>query len=333
MRFVSLAASIVCGISLAWPVHAVEPSVFVHPAMAAEFSITVFPPNPSVTPEELERITNEAFAAIDDLEARISNWKDSSQISYINRHAAEGPVKAAPEVIALLQACVWASKETDGRFDITVGPLLELWGFYQKEGTQPDREAIEEARKRVGIDKVHIDPIEMTVEFEEQGMRLDMGGIGKGAAVDVAAQVLRRNGITAAMVDGGSSSMVAIGHPPGENHWTVHIRNPYNNDELLDAVPLVNASLSTAGCHDKMLEANGVRYCHILDPHSGKPVIGALSISVIAPTGTETDGLDTGFVVWPKERLEKYCREHPDIKVIYVGVPSDGAPKAERINF
>ncbi len=307
-------------------------ATFTHRAMNTDFVFTMYARPGDTHVGELEGIAEEAFRAIDDLEDRLSSWKPGSQIAYVNRHAAESPAQVSVEVMEVVRQAARFYRETGGAFDITVGPLLELWGFYDKIGRIPSDSEIGEALSRVGMDKVSIDAKEGTIAFSRAGVRLDFGGIGKGVALDLAAGILKGYGITAALLHGGTSTVVAIGAPPGTGHWTVHVQNPYNEVEHLDTLFLADASLSTSGCYGHMLEADGARYCHIIDPRTGRPVDGVLSVSVIAASGVESDALSTGFLVWGRGQIEEYCRRNKAIGAVFVAVPEDGKPEAVRIN-
>lgn len=306
---------------------------YTHAAMNTEFVFTLYGRPGDSHSSALEAIAQEAFAAIDDLESRLSSWRQSSQISKVNRSAGQEPVRVSADILRLVRNAKGLAEETEGSFDITVGPLLELWGLYEKEGRAPAQEEVAEVLQRVGVGEIVISPEEQTLYLKKKGMRLNFGGIGKGLALDVSADVLRSYGITRALLHGGTSTVVALGAPPGEDHWTVHIQDPYNQSQSIDTVYLRDRSLSTSGCYGEQLEVDGRTICHIIDPRTGYPVEGALSVSVVAPTGARSDGLSTGFMVWGKTNIEDFCRRHPEVGAIYVGVPETGDPVAVRINL
>ncbi len=304
-----------------------------HMAMGTEFVFTLLPPSPEMGLDDVRRLAETAFEMIDGLERRISNWIPESHISRINQFAGQRPVETTQEMIALLQTCRRFHRESGGAFDVTVGPLLDLWGFYRNEGVIPDDAAIQEALVKVGMDKVEIDEEQQLVRFAAPGMRIDFGGIGKGLALDRAAYILREQGVKSAILHGGTSTVVVIGAPPDGSNWKVRVRSPYNEiSEYLDEVLIRNESLSTSSGSEKFFEIEGQRYCHIFDPHTGRPVEGVLSVTAIAPTGVESDALSTAFFVMGLEKTKAYCRAHPEVRAVFV--VSDGdALKPVRINF
>ena len=306
---------------------------FTHAAMATQFSIKMYAPSPLYTASYLRKIADAAFEAIDDLEDRLSTWRPDSQISAINRRGAKGPVATSPEIIRAVATAKELWESTGGAFEITVGPILELWGFYEDKEDRPSPAEIQAALEQVGMDKVLINRLESTVSLQAQGMRLDFGGVGKGMALDKAAQILKDSGIKSALLHGGTSTIIALGAPPNREHWTVYMPNPYNLDKHLDTFALVDASYSFSGCYGNRREFDGTSYCHIIDPRTGTPVEGVLAVSAVAKTATQSDALSTAFLVMGRDGIEKFCQSQPEIGAIFVSLPSDGKPKPERIGM
>jgi thiamine biosynthesis lipoprotein len=305
-----------------------------HEAMATKFVFTLYARPGDTNTDALNRIAAEAFQAVDDLESRVSTWIPDSQMSYVNNHAADEPVKIAPDLLQMLQYAKGVNRESGGAFDVTVGPLIELWGFYKGQGYLPKPEELKQALGKVGMQHVTLDPERSTVRFEKRGIRMDFGGIAKGMALDVAADVLRRNGVVAGILHCGTSTVYALGAPPGASGWTVRIRNPYNEKLWVDEVTLRDSALSTSGSYEKFFELEGKKYCHIFDPRTGMPVEGMLSATSVAPSGMASDALSTTFFVLGVEKTEAYCREHPEVRAILVPEPEQGgAPKPVRVNF
>jgi FAD:protein FMN transferase len=303
-----------------------------HLAMGTEYTITLVPPSKDMYTEELTHITDEAFAAVDALEKRISNWIPESALSKMNQSAGDAPYKTSQEVIDLLLISKKYWQDSEGGFDVTVGPLLKLWGFYKSQGHLPKPEELQEALAKVGFNKLEINETEQTVHFTVPGMSVDFGGIGKGLALDRAAEVLRSQGVTAAMLDSGTSSVVAIGTPPGKPGWTVRIRSPYNKKEYVDEVVIRDESLSSSSDSENYVEIDGKKYGHHFDPRTGKPIEGVLGVTSFAPKGVDSDALSTTFFVMGIEKIKAYCKAHPQNRAIVV-VSEGGALKPVRINF
>ena len=249
-------------------------------AMGATYSIALY----GYDREKMEAATDAAFDEVGRLDAMLSNYRAASEWSEVNRHAAEAPVKASPELFQLLSACLAYSRASDGAFDITVGPLMKLWGFYKDFGRLPRRAEVAATLPRIGYRHIHLDAAAGTVWFDRAGVEMDPGGIGKGYAVDRMVDVLRQRGFEIALVAGSDSSIYGMGAPPTEPRgWRVGIKNPWNPRQTAAEVYLKDMSMSTSGSYEKFFRAQGRVYAHIMDPRTGYPAQGSLSVSVIAP--------------------------------------------------
>lgn len=305
----------------------VIPHIFTHRAMGTEFTWTLYPREGDVGRDDLTPIAEEAFGQVDGLENQISTWIASSNASDINKRAAQEPVHAAPVVMELLEFCMTVNRETDGAFDVTVGPLIDVRKAALAEGREPTATELAGVLPRVGMDKVWLDPDTKTVQFAVDGLRLDFGGVGKGMALDRAADVLRRYGVTTALLSGGDSSMLALGAPPGQDAWRIAINNPYDPSHDLGRVSLKDESLSTSACYHVLDGSTEDKPCGIFDPRTGLGVTGMVSVTVIAPTGIETDALSTACYVLGVEGIEAYCAVHPNVRAVAVKRPLDGVPQ------
>lgn len=311
-------------------------ATFSHRAMGTEFEATIVAPEPGMYEEELRYLASQAFEAIDVLEHRISTWREDSETSRVNAEAYAGPVEVSGSMFQLLEECRLVHGWTGGAFDVSVGPLLELWGFYRKSGVLPTDDQLQEALDRVGLDKMTLDADAQTVRFAAPGMRLDFGGIGKGLALERAANVLRAQGVTAAVLHAGTSSVEALGAPPGSAGWTVRIRSPYNGEaEDIQEVQISNESLATSSAQENFLELDGKRYGHILDPRTGWPVSRVLSATVIGPGGMRTDALSTAFFVLGEAKAREFCAAHPEYRAVMMVQDDEAndAPRVVRVNF
>ncbi len=306
---------------------------FTHKAMGTDFTITLFGRPGDATVEPLRRIAGEAFAAIDDLESRVSARRPGNQVSAVNCEAGRQPVRVAPDVLEMVLFADRLWEETVGAFDITVGPLLDAWGFYRVEGRLPSKEERTANLEKVGMDKVRIDEKGRTIELMEPGMRLDFGGIAKGLALDEAARILRRYNITSALLDGGTSTVVAIGAPPGKQGWEVAIRHPLEPGETITTLALCGNSSSTSGTAVHAFVLDGRRYGHIIDPRTGMPVEDMLSATAVASTGMESDALSTAFFVMGPGAVRTFCEEHPGVGALLVYRNEQEEAVIERISL
>jgi FAD:protein FMN transferase len=260
----------------------------------------------------LSEVVTEVFTQIDQLDEQMSNYKPESELSGINRNAAKQDVIVSPQLFGLIQYSLRASQESGGDFDITVGPLMKLWGFFRGQGRLPSTPELAQVRKKIGYQHVHLDAERRTIRFDAPGMELDLGGIAKGYAVDQAAELIRSDGVTAALISSGSSSIYALGSPPGERGWKITVRDPFHEDKPSDVFRLQNFALSTSGNYEKFFKINGRIYCHIMDPRTGWPVQNMLSTVAAVPTGIETEALTKIFFVGGVQKSRQYLSTHPN---------------------
>ncbi len=240
--------------------------------------------------EQMEAAVEAAFNEVRRLDQVLSNYRPESELSQVNRFASQRPVKVTPELFDLLSKCIEYSRESEGTFDITVGPLMKVWGFYKGTGRLPKKEEVARALEKVGYGKIVLDPSARTVRFTQPGVELDPGGIGKGYAVDRMVDVLKGNGITSALITAGGSSIYGLGAPKNEGPgWEVKIRDPKNARKTVATVFLKNESMSTSGSYEKFFEAEGRIYSHIMDPRTGYPAPGMLSVSVVSPATLDSE--------------------------------------------
>ena len=274
--------------------------------------------------EDRERLRDAADQAAEEarrLDRMISNYIPSSEWSQINARAAHEPVHVSDEDFSLLSACVEYSRLSEGAFDITVGPLMKVWGFYKGTGHLPHRAEVMGALGRVGYKNILLDPKNHTVRLAREGVEIDPGGIGKGYAVDRMVSILEQNGITSAYVAASLSSIYALGAPPGQPGWQVSIRDPRDANKTVAGVWLRDQSMSTSGNYEKFFYADGKMYSHIMDPRTGYPAQGTLSVSVVAPRTLDTEAWTKPLFVngrrWAAQHKPKgfrvfFCEDKPE---------------------
>lgn len=267
--------------------------------MATRFEIALHGDNPVA----LRAAGEEALDEIDRLENQISPYRPTSEIAHLNARAAHEPVRVSPTIFSLLANAQKLSQETSGAFDITIAPLVRCWGFVNGLGRLPSHDEIADARSKTGMHLVQLDEKNSTVRFAREGVMLDLGAIGKGFAIERAAELLRESGITSALLHGGTSTVYALGHPPDADSWKVAIENPTQPDQTnadLPALPTISLrdeALSISAVWGRSFQKDGQTLGHVLDPRTGQPVTGALLAAVVLPSATETDALSTALLV------------------------------------
>ena len=271
-------------------------------AMGSTYSLVLYGQDRA----RLEMASEDAFEEVRRLDRLLSNYRPESEWSQVNRYAAEHPVKVSAELFHLLSACVEYSRQSEGAFDISVGPLMKVWGFYKGSGHLPQRAEVSKALEKVGYRNILLDASSKTVRFAREGVELDPGGIGKGYAVDRMVDILRRDGIESALVSASGSSIYALGAPPGETGWKVRIRDPKDEAKTVTEVTLKNESMSTSGSYEKFFWAEGKIYSHIMDPRTGYPSTGMLSASVITPLTLDSEAWTKPYYINGREWAAKH---------------------------
>ena len=261
----------------------------------------------------------------------MSHYKDESPLSLVNREAAQHPVGVDDELFAFLGECLRYSRESEGAFDVTVGPLMKAWGFFRGEGRLPTPDDLAVARSRVGYTHVHLDPSRRTVSFARPGVELDLGGIAKGYAIERMAAILRQHRVSAALLSSGGSTLYAIGAPPGRDGWEVELQDPRGSGRVVLAIGLKDEALSIAGSIEKSFERDGRLYSHIMDPRLGQPAQGLLTVAVRTASATAGDALDNAFFVLGVEGTRSLLKRLPPTEAILFlpaagRRPRDGSP-------
>jgi thiamine biosynthesis lipoprotein len=272
--------------------------------MACVYAIDAYGPDAAALP----RIVENAFDEVDRIDRLMSHYKPDSPLSRLNREAAQHPVAVEAELFDFIAEAVRYNRESGGVFDITVGPLMKAWGFFGGDGRMPSGEELAAARRYVGGTHLVLNPAAKTIAFDEPGVELDLGGIAKGYAVDRVVTLLKARQIAAALVSAGGSTIYGLGAPPGRAGWEVTIQDPIDPRKTAHTVTLRDRALSIAGSSEKWFESGGMRYSHIMDPRTGRPVQGVLSVAVLTSTGTAGDALDDALFVLGVERSRSYLK-------------------------
>ncbi len=246
-----------------------------------------------------EAAIDHVFAEFQQFDARMSTFKPDSEVSYVNAHASEHPVKVSAELYDLTATALEYSKITHGTFDITYASVGYLYDY--RKHIRPNETSIAAHLPAIGYRHVHLDPKARTIFFDRPGVRIDFGGL-KGYEVDRGVEVLKSEGFTHAMVNAGGDTRI-IGDRFGKP-WIVAIRDPDDAKKWALRMPITDAAISTSGDYERFFDENGVRYHHILDPKTGKSPHLVRSVTIIGPTATRTDALTKSvFVMGAKKGI------------------------------
>ena len=290
-------------------------------AMACDFDVMLNPDGPQ---HQLD-VASSALDLIHELEQELSVYRDDSDLSRLNREAFDRPVTVTSKLFELLTRSRDLSEQTSGAFDPATGAMIRLWRDCRNEARIPTGDEIAQALARCGVSNISFDPIEQTIRFLKPGIEFNLGAIGKGYAVDRAAECLLERDVSSWLVHGGRSSIRAQGTHAGHSGWPVGLKNPLIPDKSFATLLLQDASLATSGTAVQWFRHEGRRYGHILDPRTGWPVETLLSVSVIAPDSAMADALSTAFFVLGVEKSLACCDNLPDsVGAIFFPLPKQG---------
>lgn len=251
------------------------------------------------------------------VDSLMSNWTATSEVARINREAGTADVVAHSEIATVLELAERVTRESDGAMDITVEPVVRLWGFLGGPRRVPTQAEISNALASVGPDKLRFDSAQKTIRFTNPNTKIDLGGIAKGYGVDRVAELLRHAAITDALID-LSGNMVALGDAAGKDGWHVGIRDPSGERPYLGTVHLRNGAISTSGNYEQFIDADGRRYGHIIDPRTGWPADGPVSVTVVANSAMLCDAWDTGLFVLGAEKARAVAQAHDEFAVVII---------------
>ncbi len=245
-----------------------------------------------------ENVVEKVFSEVGRIERLISFFDPDSSLSRINRSANNGLTRLDPKLAWLISESLKYSRMTQGAFDVTVNPIMKLWGHRGNDAVtdSPSRQKIEETMRAVGFGKVRLDMTQLTVEFLADGLEVDLGGIGKGYGVDRSVSLMVKEGVSRALVSFGSVGY-ALGAPPGKRGWAIGIQDPTDQSGLTGTLILKDRAVSTSGGYQQYLTLDGSTRSHLIDPRTGRPIPRLTSGTVVCPSATEADALSTGFLI------------------------------------
>lgn len=271
---------------------------FSHPQMGTIFRVVVYASD-SLT---AQNATQKAFVRLDELNLTLSDYREDSEVNTLCRTAGSGQyVKVSADLWNILQESVKAAKLSDGNFDVTIGPLTQLWRRMKRQKQLPTPTQISEAKAKIGIEKLLLCKENQSVMLKTKGMRIDFGGIGKGFAEDEMMKVLQQNGIKSALIEAGGNIVVSNSPKDSPKGWEIII----NNEKHF----LKNCGVSTSGDAYQFVEIDGKKYAHILDPKTGIGFAEPHQVSIIAKDGTTSDWISTALYLMPQEKGIKLAKK------------------------
>ena len=302
---------------------------FTEPQMGVPFKLIVYAGDEAAA----NRAARAAFKRIEELNAILSDYEDESELNRLGRGSPHAePVKVSDDLFRVLSLSQALAERTDGAFDVSVGPLVRLWRRARRQRELPTEERLAAALRAVDYRAIKLDPQQKTVQLVKPRMRLDLGGIGMGYAVDEALEVLKKHGIRSAMID-ASGDIGASDAPPGTAGWRIGIAPEGGRREPSRFVSLTNAALTISGDAYQHVEIDGVRYSHIVDPHTGLGLTDQSAVTVIAKDCTTADSYATAIsVLGPKQGL-KLAADMPGIETMIVRIENGQPQRFESDGF
>lgn len=289
--------------------------------MGQKFSLVLYAPSDKSAEEGSKRV----FDRIRELDLKLSDYRSESELSRLCNSAKPGvPVPVSDDLYDVLQASLQASRETDGLFDVTVAPLVQLWRTARRTKRLPDATALQTALKGVGYRNITLHESPRAVEFARAGMRIDVGGIGVGWALDDVGMRLRKSGVTRFLID-GSGDILCGDPPPDRPAWRIAVQPLTEKGEETVLLGIRNCAVTTSGDAYRFVEIDGRRYSHIVDPRTGMGLTERSSVTLIAPTAVVADSYAKAVNILGPEKGIEFIERHPDLagSFVVVRAPAD----------
>jgi len=286
--------------------------------MGSRFDITIV----AADSLQAEKYIDEVIAEISRIEGLISDWKASSQISEVNRNAGIKPVKVDKEVFQLTKRSLYFSEITHGAFDISYAAMDKIWKFDGSMKTMPTAEEIKKSVAKVGYKNIELDSTNSTIFLKLSGMKIGFGAMGKGYAADKGRELMEAKGVKAGIVN-ASGDMATWGISPKGKAWQIGITNPFDEEKYITVVPLKREAVVTSGSYEKYVEFNGKRYSHIINPVTGYPATGLISVTVLGPSAEKANGFSTSIMVLGKEKGLELIKQFPAYSCVIVADNGD----------
>lgn len=264
---------------------------------------------------------DDIYAILEDLDLKLSRTKEGGEVYAINEAAGKEAVAVSDDTFEVVQMSVDNAAQTDGLFDPTIGPLVDLWNIGNGGESVPDEAAIKAAAALTDYKDIILDESAQTVMLAREGMMLDLGGIGKGYAADRIADYLREQGIESAMINLGGSSIIGLGTKPGGLEWNIGLQDPdKSRGTQLGTIKIADEVIDASGVYERFFMQDGVRYHHIIDPYTGYPSQDGLkSLTIMSKNATDAEFLSTGvFLMGLEDGLKYFQEERPDVEAFFI---------------
>lgn len=264
-----------------------------------------------------EKAISQAFKEIRDCDKILSDYRKDSELTKVLEEASSHPVKVSDYFFEITERSIYFSKITNGLFDITVQPLVDLWGFKNKEFKKPTDLQIKKVKEFVGYKNIILDSQNKTIFIKDPRVKMDFGAIGKGFAVDKALKILKKNNIKSAFID-SVSNQYYLGTPPNNKYWKVGIKDARNNQKIIKYLYLKDKTVSTSGDYEQFFIENGQRFTHIINPITGYPIKEAIASTIISDNATDADALSTSVLLLNEKQSNDLIKLFPNSKLIRV---------------
>ncbi|WP_447640742.1 MULTISPECIES: FAD:protein FMN transferase [Chitinophagaceae] len=274
--------------------------------MGSHFTITIVGNDSTTARQSIDDVEKEVTR----IENLISDWRGYTQVSAINKNAGIKAVKVDKELFDLTSRAIYFSKITDGAFDISYAAMEKVWKFDGSMTQMPTPEAVKKSIEKVGYKHIILDSVNSTIFLELPGMKISFGSIGKGYAADKGRELMLRNGIAGGIVD-ASGDISAWGRQLNGRPWVIGITNPFKPDKIKKIEVLKDSSVVTSGSYEKYVVLDGKRYSHIINPATGYPAMGLVSVTIFGPSAETANGLSTSIMVLGLKRGKELLKRFP----------------------
>ena len=280
--------------------------------MGGRFDITIVAKDSQTAHQNIDTV----IAEISRIEYLISDWKPTTQVSQVNQNAGIKPVKVDKEVLELTERAIKISELTHGAFDISFAAMEKIWKFDGSMTQMPSPEAVKKAREKGGYKNIIINKDSSTIFLKLKGMKIGFGALGEGYAADVCRNKMLAKGITAGLIN-ATGDIQAWGQHPDGHSWTIGVNNPFEIGELIAAIP-VEGAITTSGSYEKFALINGKRYAHIINPATGYPASGLISVTITGPDTEFANALSTSIMVLGKKAGLRLLKKYPAYKCFMI---------------